>query len=49
MEQDAGFTIPEGKYYLGHSGYGLRKGFLTPYRGVRYHLREQALAKQRLL
>ena len=30
----------EGKYYLGDAGYGLSKLVLTPYRGVRYHLRE---------
>lgn len=42
--QDAkskGFQIPDGKYYLGDAGYALKKDCLTPYRGVRYHLREQ--------
>ncbi|XP_031126993.1 protein ALP1-like [Ipomoea triloba] len=34
------FKIPEGKYYLGDAGYGIRNGILTPYRGVRYHLKE---------
>jgi len=41
--QDArikGFHIPKGKYYLGDAGYGLNSYCLTPYRGVRYHLRE---------
>jgi hypothetical protein len=43
-----GFTIPAGKYYLGDAGYGLKPNCLTPYRGVRYHLREWALvANQR--
>jgi len=45
--QDArskGFEIPEGKYYLGDAGYALKKGCLTPYRGVRYHLREHYLS-----
>lgn len=41
------FIVPENKYYLADAGYGLRKGFLTPYRGVRYHLREQANAAQK--
>jgi hypothetical protein len=44
---DNDFTIPEGKYYLADAGYALRNNFLTPYRGVRYHLREQARASQR--
>ena len=38
---DKGFVIPEGKYYLCDAGYTLRKCCLTPYCGVRYHLREQ--------
>lgn len=42
-----GFHIPEGKYFLADAGYALKKGILTPYRGVRYHLREQAIAKFR--
>ena len=29
-----------GKYYLGDVGYGIRNGIITPYRGVRYHLKE---------
>ncbi|PPR80514.1 hypothetical protein GOBAR_AA40198 [Gossypium barbadense] len=28
------------KYYLADAGYGIRNGFITPYRGVRYHLKE---------
>ncbi|XP_062173507.1 uncharacterized protein LOC133878966 [Alnus glutinosa] len=35
-----GFKIPEGKYYLGDAGYGTRNGIISPYRGVRYHLKE---------
>jgi len=38
---DKGFVIPEGKYYLCDAGYVLKKGCLTPYGGLRYHLREQ--------
>jgi len=34
------------RFYLADAGYGLRKGILTPYKGVRYHLREQAKAAQ---
>lgn len=36
-----------GKYYLVDAGYGNRRGFIGPYRGTRYHLKEygpQALA-----
>lgn len=44
---ERGFNIPTGKYYLGDAGYGLSLKVLTPYRGVRYHLKEQALAQQR--
>ncbi|KAL6571159.1 hypothetical protein OROHE_002802 [Orobanche hederae] len=32
--------LPDGKYYLVDGGYGIRKGFISPYRGVRYHLKE---------
>jgi hypothetical protein len=39
--------VPEGKYYLADAGYGLRKGFLVPYRGVRYHLKETAQSGKR--
>ncbi|XP_039063834.1 uncharacterized protein LOC120208686 [Hibiscus syriacus] len=35
-----GFSIPEGKYYLADAGYGIRNGIISPYRGVRYHLKE---------
>lgn len=39
MEGDPNFSHPsDGKYYLGDSGYALRRGFLCPYRGDRYHL-----------
>jgi hypothetical protein len=29
-----------GKFYLIDAGYAVRSGFLPPFRGVRYHLRE---------
>ncbi|KAL0361906.1 UNVERIFIED_CONTAM: hypothetical protein Sradi_3875100 [Sesamum radiatum] len=32
--------IPRGNYYLVNSGYSNGEGFLSPYRGVRYHLKE---------
>ena len=41
---EKGFSIPSGKYYLGDAGYTNSEIILTPYQGVRYHLKEQALA-----
>ncbi|KAL0291703.1 UNVERIFIED_CONTAM: hypothetical protein Scaly_2625100 [Sesamum calycinum] len=32
--------IPRGNYYLVDSGYNNGEGFLSPYGGVRYHLKE---------
>ena len=43
-----GLCVPEGKYFLVDAGYALKKGFLTPYRGVRYHLREYSITNLRL-
>ncbi|KAH9714534.1 DDE Tnp4 domain-containing protein [Citrus sinensis] len=38
---ESGFPLPEeGYYYVVDSGYINMKGFLTPYRGERYHLRD---------
>lgn len=34
------FPIPPGKYYLADAGYATCNALLTPYRGVRYHLKE---------
>jgi hypothetical protein len=42
---DWGFEVPQGKYYLADAEYALSSKLLVPFRGVRYHLREQALAK----
>ena len=39
-----GLEVAEGKYFLVDAGYALRKGFLVPYRGIRYHLREQSIS-----
>ena len=36
-----GFDTPIGKYWLGDAGYGNSEFVLSPYRGVRYHLKEQ--------
>ncbi|XP_042034299.1 uncharacterized protein LOC121780735 [Salvia splendens] len=35
-----GLRVPLGNYYLCDNGYANSNGFLTPYRGVRYHLKE---------
>ncbi|XP_006664359.3 putative nuclease HARBI1 [Oryza brachyantha] len=36
-----GFKVPEGKFYLVDGGYANTPYFVAPYRGVRYHLKEQ--------
>uniref|UniRef100_A0A2N9I3Z0 Myb/SANT-like domain-containing protein n=1 Tax=Fagus sylvatica TaxID=28930 RepID=A0A2N9I3Z0_FAGSY len=40
LNRPRGLQIPEGRYYLGDAGYGVRKGVISPYRSVRYHLNE---------
>ncbi|KAM3308938.1 hypothetical protein P3S67_010682 [Capsicum chacoense] len=40
LEIPHGLQIPQDKYYLVDAGYGLRKGFIPPYYGIRYHLQE---------
>jgi len=40
-------TPPPGCYYLVDAGYGIRAGFLPPYRGIRYHLKEQYQSQQK--
>ncbi|KAK5845323.1 hypothetical protein PVK06_001494 [Gossypium arboreum] len=40
LSHPRGLRIPEGKYFLADAGYGIRNGYITPYRGVRYHLKE---------
>jgi hypothetical protein len=42
-----GFPLVEGKYYLADAGYSLTPNTLTPYRGVRYHLKEWETGNQR--
>lgn len=39
-----GLEIPIGQYYLGDAGYSNTPYCLVPYRGVRYHLKEQRQA-----
>ena len=43
----ADFKIPEGRWYLADAGYSPTAGTLTPYRGVKYHLREWGRANLR--
>ena len=41
-----GFRVPTGKHHLVDGGYRISPQFLTPYRGVRYHLRERIVSDQ---
>lgn len=41
-----GFKVTEGKYYLGDAEYSCSSAIMVPYRGVRYHLKEQAQSNQ---
>ncbi|KAL6538130.1 hypothetical protein OROGR_012118 [Orobanche gracilis] len=40
ISRENGLKVPTGSYYLCDSGYTNGEGFLTPYRGYKYHLRE---------
>ncbi|XP_057796913.1 uncharacterized protein LOC131012948 [Salvia miltiorrhiza] len=40
LNRPHGLRVPRGNYYLVDSGYANSEGFLAPYRGVRYHLKE---------
>ncbi|KAL0303183.1 UNVERIFIED_CONTAM: hypothetical protein Sradi_6186400 [Sesamum radiatum] len=40
ITRPTGLKIPRGNYYLVDSGYSNGEGFLSLYRGVRYHLKE---------
>jgi len=42
-----GFKTPYGKYWLGDAGYANTDTILVPYRGTRYHLKEQRLASKK--
>ena len=41
------FAVPAGKYYLADAGFPLCDALLTPYRAVRYHLKEWGTVRQR--
>ncbi|RYO76328.1 hypothetical protein DL764_010297 [Monosporascus ibericus] len=41
-------VIPKDKYLLGDARYATGKRILTPYRGIRYYIREQAQAQMKL-
>ncbi|KAL0293469.1 UNVERIFIED_CONTAM: hypothetical protein Sradi_6936100 [Sesamum radiatum] len=40
ISRSIGLKVPSENYYLCDNGYANREGFLTPYRGLRYHLKE---------
>ncbi|XP_057779518.1 uncharacterized protein LOC130998101 [Salvia miltiorrhiza] len=40
LNRPHGLKVPKGNYYLCDNGYANCEGFLTPYKGVRYHLKE---------
>uniref|UniRef100_A0A803KUB8 Transposase n=1 Tax=Chenopodium quinoa TaxID=63459 RepID=A0A803KUB8_CHEQI len=40
LSRSNGFRVPRGNYYLVDAGYTNCEGFLAPYRGQRYHLKE---------
>ena len=42
-----GLRCPRGKYYLADAGYALSWMTLTPYRGIRYHLKEWSRARDK--
>ncbi|XLR48464.1 hypothetical protein S83_033124, partial [Arachis hypogaea] len=43
LSREYPLRIPEEKFYLGDAGFMLKPGILTPYRSVRYHLKEYSL------
>ncbi|PPD69329.1 hypothetical protein GOBAR_DD33791 [Gossypium barbadense] len=40
LSRPRGLRISEGKYYLVDARFAIRNGYITPYRGVRYYLKE---------
>jgi DDE superfamily endonuclease len=45
--QANGLNIPKGKYLLADAGYAHCDELLTPYRGIRYHIKEWGCVKLR--
>ncbi|KAK3228990.1 hypothetical protein Dsin_000871 [Dipteronia sinensis] len=43
LKRENKLVIPNGKFYLVDAVYMLRSGFITPYRGVRYHLKQYSM------
>ncbi|XLS50889.1 hypothetical protein HN51_011566 [Arachis hypogaea] len=43
LSREYPLRISEGKFYLGDAGFMLKTGIVTPYRGVRYHLKEYSV------
>ena len=41
------FAVPKSKFYLGDAGFPCCDALLVPYRGVRYHLREWGVVRER--
>ncbi len=46
---DVDFHILQGRFFLGDAGHLPTAGTLTPYRGVRYHLKEWGRSNQKLV
>ncbi|XP_042066675.1 protein ANTAGONIST OF LIKE HETEROCHROMATIN PROTEIN 1-like [Salvia splendens] len=46
VTREHGLKVPRGNYYLCDNGYANSDGFLTPYKGVRYHLKEWGVGTQ---
>ncbi|GLT95035.1 hypothetical protein SLE2022_127410 [Rubroshorea leprosula] len=40
LKREDNLIIPKGKFYLVDAGFMLKSDLITPYRGVRYHLKE---------
>ncbi|XP_047953135.1 putative nuclease HARBI1 [Salvia hispanica] len=47
VSRDGGLRVPKGNYFLCDNGYANCEGFLTPFKNVRYHLKEWGIGNQR--